>query len=230
MYILISLFILLIAFTSIYVFSFFKDNDKRIRTFILKIVCAFLFTLIGIIAYIITESKTVHQLIILIGLILCMLGDILLGLRRITKFHDGFFLIGTSVFLVVHVTYDIALFINFNQNFFIQNVVAIAYWVLIVLITKSTKVNFRSFQIICYIYMMSSAFMLSIATINLFMEFNMYNTIMFIGILFFVLSDVLLCYTYFHEKIKESFLIKLISSYTYFLGQGIIGICILLAI
>ena len=229
-YLLIPLFVILIILTSFYVYSFFKDNDNnnRYKTFILKLLCALIFVSIGIISYIINDNRTYLDLFLLIGLGLCACGDILLGLRRITNFHDGFFLIGTLVFIVAHVAYDTAFFINFKEDYIFMTILTIIFWGIFLVITKYTHVDFRKFQIPCYIYMLSSAIMLSIATVSLIKIASLFNIIMFIGIFLFVLSDVLLCYTYFHSKIRDSFLVKLISSYAYFLGQGLIAICIML--
>ena len=228
MFVLIPIFVLLIILTSFYVYSFFSD-ERRIKSFILKCLCAITFAIIGIIAIILKKEIHATQIIILIGLILCMFGDILLGLRRVTKFHDGFFLIGTFVFIFAHITYDAAFFLTFNENYILMIAITIFLWTSFLVITKYTKVDFRSFQIPCYIYMLSSAIMLAIAIVTLIKVQNLFNIIMLIGIFLFVCSDVLLCYTYFHKGIKESFLVKLISSYAYFLGQGLIAICILIS-
>ena len=224
----IILFVLLIILTNIYVYCFFKDGkDEKLKTFFIKLACSLSFLSIGIISFCINDSKSLSQILILIGLALCLIGDIVLGLRRITPFHDLCLLIGSLVFILGHFGYDSGLFLNFHEDVLALIIITIVIWIIYLILMKLTHVNLGTFKIPCLFYSLSSSIMFSITLVSLIKYQTIFHVIIFVGITLFTISDILLCYTYFHDKYKDSFTFKLISSYAYFIGQGIIALSIM---
>lgn len=222
------LFILLIISIVIYCKIFFeKDN---LKTYFIKIFASSIFMIIGLYSFFSLPTFEYNKLFIIIGLFMCMMGDIIIGLRRIyTNRKDLFMLIGMGLFLCAHAMYCISFTIEFKGNLVYPFIAVVGLFAGLILLLRYTKIDFGKLQIPCYVYSLSGSVLFVISLFGVILEQSIANVNLFVGIVLFIISDIFLCYTYFKKELHHVRLIKSISVVTYFIGQAMIALSIYLS-
>ena len=166
---------------------------------ILKIISSIFFILTALIASYKSDMFS-YGVFIILALILGLIGDILLDLKVMypkenTQYlTSGFisFMIGHVFFLAVLVTkYDFSI-----KKIILPLLIAFGISILIIIMEKPMKLNYGNFKTICVVY----GFLLTFVTaLSGFLTINT-NPSFFIGLVLFLLSDMILCMSYFGEN------------------------------
>lgn len=206
---------------------------KMLQATILKGLASLMFVLLG--GYLYVSSANSISLLILIGLILGMLGDILLNMRNLFEgaLSNKVFAVGILAFLLGHFMY-IAALIKAAQVFYAMGIViaiALAMTAIIGVITipqlmKRITAPSQGLKMFGYVYLTVVIAMFSFAAALMMKAGVISFTIVFaIGALFFVVSDFIMIYYSFGKKIKP---LRAINLLTYYIGQILIALCIML--
>lgn len=201
---------------------------KMLKATILKGFASFFFVLLGIVCFI--DNQTPFGKLILIGLILGLIGDVFLNMRNLYEGKKSMkvFAIGILAFLSGHFLY-IAALIGRNSNIILMALIltAIISIVGIPPLMKQITAPSKGLKIFGYVYLVIVIAMFSCALTLLIKNGISSLTLVFvIGALLFMVSDFIMIYYSFGKKIKPLRAINLIS---YYIGQLLIALCILLA-
>ena len=205
--------------------------------FILKTLASFGFVASAFLSIAtITASSSIRLIMALvgIGLLLGMIGDMVLDLKVIYEGSDKIYLnTGMASFGLGHLAYFSAFSlyaIAENTDLFMPILVAMGVAIVltvgIMLSSKQMKLNFGNFlwQTIGYTFILSfmTVYSLILAIVG------GANWIVFVGMLLFFLSDIVLSFQYFGGKIKNKFFIAL-NHTLYYSAQIILlaSICIM---
>jgi len=192
------------------------------------------FIALGITSVCLTKGDKLFGIIILIGLIFGMLGDVLLGFKYITtKTKKIWILSGMFAFAFGHISYVVGLFIHFYQSghilfailpFALALIISSAY----LCVAKVVGIHFGKmfvfgiFYLTCLTSMFSTA--LSMGILN---QFNEPTLIMFFcGAFMFVVSDFMLTGAYFKDGQRPKWYMATYSV-AYYLAQFAIAFSIL---
>ncbi len=185
------------------VFLFKRSQGANITNLILKTVSSVAFLLTAMVAIMLNPETLNFGVLILMGGVLGLIGDIVLDLKCIyLKDADKFLYAGFSFFLAGHVLYNIAI-VMLNGLKWQQVIICIAISILIGAITvatsKTMKIDFGKFKLIVLAY--SSLLVLTSATsiLSAFLTGEMSMIILAIGAVLFLLSDLVLSFTYFSK-------------------------------
>ena len=168
-----------------------------------------------------------YFILIFLGIIFGLIGDILLALRKMYIETDKiYFLGGLGAFLIGHIFYIKAFsLINcINKYDFIFTAI---YLIFVFFMIKKSKLNFNGLQFPVIIYTVVISFVLGKATSILFLTNNILNKVVFIGILLFVISDIFLTFDIFGEKKNK--LLTVYCHFFYFPAQILIALSIMYA-
>ena len=201
---------------------------KMAKATALKGMASFFFVLLGFLCY--RENPSPFGKLVMIGLVLGMLGDILLNLRN--QFEGGksmkIFAVGILAFLCGHFLY-IAALLNCSKRILLPAILVTALLSVTAippLMKRITAPN-KGLKVFGYVYLVTVIAMFSCAAVLLAMTgATAANAVFTIGGLLFVFSDFIMIYYSFGKKIKPLRAINLLSYYT---GQLLIAVCILLA-
>lgn len=227
MFVFIILFILLALLMAAYCFFFFRTD--RIITFIIKLSMCSIFITIGFIAiYKNLDHFDYTQNIILVGVIMCAIGDAVIGLRRFYENKKTLFMfLGMILFLIAHILYSVSLIIRYSESYLLAiGIIIVIYGAFVLLLLKS-KLNLGKLKYPTFVYSLTATIMLTVGALSAIFTKNYGTITMFIGVTCFVISDVFLCYTYFKDDLKNMKLIKCLSVVTYFTGQALIAFSLL---
>lgn len=162
---------------------------------------------------------------IFVGLCFGLLGDFLLGLKKVYVDKQYLFLGGLVAFLLGHLFYIMAMntvvAIGITDFTFTIIYLSIAYFVL-----KKSDLDLGKFKYGVILYACVISFMLSKATsIFIFSPNSVFGCVVFVGALLFVLSDALLSFSLFGHSKKNIF--SLYCHLLYFPAQIILALSIL---
>ncbi len=175
-------------------------------------------------------NGTTFGKLILIGLVLGMIGDILLNLRN--QFQGGMsmkvFALGVLAFLGGHILYIAALIRACSGMVILAAVLTAVLSVLsIPPLMKRITAPSRGLKLFGYVYLVVVIAMFSCAVgvlVNLGMA--AVNLVFVAGAFLFVISDFIMIYYTFGNKIP---VLRVTNLLCYYVGQLLIGLCILLA-
>lgn len=201
---------------------------KMAKATCLKGFASFFFVLLGLLCY--RENASGFGKLVLIGLVLGMLGDILLNLRN--QYEGGksmkIFAVGILSFLSGHILY-IAALLGCADGLLLPALLVTAVLSVIAippLMKRITAPN-RGLKLFGYVYLVTVIAMFSCAAVLLGLTgTTAVNAVFTLGGLLFVVSDFIMIYYSFGKKIKPLRAINLLS---YYFGQLLIALCILLA-
>lgn len=172
-------------------------------------------------------------LFVMLALLLGLLGDIWLDFKYVFKEHDrAFTYAGFTMFGVGHILYITGMFLEYynNENFLyilVPILVGIAIGFVNLLIEKPMKLKYGEYKWIVVLYA-CLLFSMSASAFSLLMLHNFQNTtlwMIFIGGIFFAISDLILSGTYFGDNKEKPF--DLISNgITYYVAQYLIAFSI----
>lgn len=171
---------------------------------------------------------------VILGLLFGLLGDVYLDLKCVYPKEDKIFTyLGFIVFGIGHIIYitgmNLEYYIPGNVVYLIIPIVlAIVFTVGVLVLEKPMKVKYGSFKTIVVAYSFILSLMMSTAgSLAIMHSFkNMTLNLMFIGGIFFVVSDLILSGTYFGEGKERP--VDLISNIViYYIAQFVIAFSLL---
>lgn len=223
-------FVMAFAVLCAFAFILIQTLNKPLLSFVLKMIASMGFIILGIIA--VNESyEFTMGLLLLLGGIFGLCGDVMLGLKEF-KFVQGNkpLITGIGTFMIGHVLYYSVMVILFGFNIYVP-FVGIIIAAVIYLSGRKMKMNYGGTVIPTYLYAfilastMAQAFFVMLTT-----GFTLPGIFLFIGFTLFLVSDLLLSFIYFlPENEKRSKPIRILNLSTYYLAQIIImfTICLL---
>ncbi len=194
---------------------------------VLKGTASGFFVVFGALGY--GANATPFGKLILIGLVLGMVGDILLNLRN--QFQGGMsmkvFALGVLAFLAGHILYIAALIRACTSMVLLAAVMtAVVSFLAIPPLMKRITAPSQGLKLFGYVYLVIVIAMFSCAVgvlVNLGMA--AVNLVFVLGAFLFVISDFIMIYYTFGNKIP---VLRVTNLLCYYVGQLLIGLCIAL--
>lgn len=237
-------------------FLFKRDKNGSILAIILKTIASIFFVITSFTSlyYVSNQSgkfKLFYLLLLCLGLIFGMLGDIFLDFKiyfktlnmRYLAFegdHDALMIAGMTSFGIGHIFYISSAYLlnKTNVSYLLWSLLigAVLITIIMLLSIKVLKMNFRKFLIpsIVYGFLLGSFVVFSI--FNYVNKSTTGNLILLIGSIMFIISDLILSMTYFSKEEdykkegilnpESKFMIS-INHITYYAAQFLIAISIM---
>lgn len=225
MYIILALLIVLgFVLQSLFIKS--ELEEKMVRAVVLKGSAAAFFVAIG--SYLSSLFPSRFATLVLIGLILGMAGDILLNLRYVVKKGQLVFALGILAFLSGHFLYIAALFHLGGKGIILYSLILTALFSVarIPPLMRSITAPSKGLKIFGYVYLVVVIMMFSVAASLILKGIISLRTATFtLGALSFVISDFIMIYYNFGNKLPK---LRVINLLTYYLGQILIALTIMM--
>ena len=198
---------LIIGVLFLVAFLIFRVKQKRVIAVVLKGLTSLMFIITGLVAWKCSNNpNTTFAIFVLLGLFFGLLGDVFLDIKYITKNHEYLFTaLGFIAFGVGHIFFITGLFIHFydfskNILFLIIPILASLVCTLVTLLMeKFTALKYGNMKPYAIVYGLILFFVttiyLSAAIQNNWKIITI--DIMFVALVFFALSDLVLNNTYF---------------------------------
>lgn len=192
---------------------------------LLKGIASFFFVLLGVICYV--DHPTNAGILIVIGLVLGMLGDIFLNMRNLYEGakSNRIFAVGILAFLAGHFLYIAFLLGGAESKLYITLLLTLVLSVVAIppLMKKITAPS-KGLKIFGYVYLIIVIAMFS-SSVNLVCSKGLSNLslVFLLGAFLFVVSDFIMIYYSFGRKIKP---LRAINLLAYYVGQLLIAGCI----
>jgi hypothetical protein len=192
-----------------------RDKNGSVLATGLKTLTSLLFIVTALVAMIETNKYGISFILIIIGLVCGMIGDILLDLKVYFKSlantynvsikdHDYLTYFGMLSFGIGHIMYIISTFLlsdDLIKELIFSLIIGLALISLIMIISiKLLKMNYGKFLIpsICYGFLLSSFVVFMI--FRIINHYSVGNLFLLLGSIFFILSDLVLSMTYFSKE------------------------------
>ncbi len=226
MYVLIVLFVLL---WSSFIYVVLKN--KRLLGFYLKGLTSFGFILVFAFGFYIlsirnsADSKEMlFSLLIFVGLVAGLIGDLFLELMHVDKTKNRVTIIafGTLIFMIGHFFYISGLIVLEGFNY-VSLLIGLGMTGVVFIGSKVMKLNMGKLTVISYIYSFVIFTMIGLAITSAFSaSFSTAMTLFMIGAISFGLSDLFLAPLYFSAEEKN--IMVVLNLGTYYLGQLFIAL------
>ena len=210
------------------VFIYGKITNYSMRTVIIKTLTSILF--VDLAVYLFAASKfKIIGLFFIFGAFFGLLGDVVLGLKRVYTQHDKLFtFLGFVSFAIGHIFYVSGLYtyLYIPGNYLyilIPLLIALVIGSLVLVVEKVLHVSFGKLKIVAFIYLtILSSLSLCSGSLSILYQFkSIFLILVFVGGLLFALSDLILSRTYFRSNPKKIELI--LCSVTYYFAQFLIA-------
>lgn len=228
------LFYVLLAFgiISCVAFNVLRVKEGGVKALLIKGLTSVLFVGCGAAAAMLNTGSENFSfaLLVIVGLVLGLMGDIWLDLKWIyPKDNDIFTFAGFGAFMSGHFLFIAGLFINyvdFSKPLYIivPAILALVLAIGTLVIEKPMKMVYGKFKAITAVYGFVLAFMTFLsASLAIMTNFaNMTLNFMFAGGVFFLISDLILSGTYFGEEKRRP--VDIITNHaTYYTAQFLIA-------
>ena len=223
-----------IAIILLIFYIIFKCKNYDLKELFLKISISFLFVLLALVATYKSNKFDVFNLLIIIGLLLGLLGDIFLDLKYIDKNREkGYTYGGFISFGIGHILFIIAMLLMYRTSIpfiILAIILTIILSIATILLEKPLKLKYGEYKIISFLYALclfgSLSFSLFLNISNRFQIASL--NMLFIGFILFVISDLVLSGTFFGEN-KERPIDFILNYITYYGAQFIIAFMLLIA-
>ncbi|WP_346961645.1 lysoplasmalogenase [Clostridium sp.] len=204
---------------------YFNYHPHGYKMPIVKTITSLLFIAICISSYKIIYLNTQYFIFILLALILSLIGDVFLAFNNSSSDEvSKMFVYGLSSFSIAHIFFSIAfstltpVLIWHILLFILISVISILFLNLI----KGFDFKGAYKLVVTYSIIISFMFTRALSLTTLIHE-NFWSTILVIvGACLFLLSDLILCFIYFHKK-SPSYMTAL-NLLCYYVGQGLIAL------
>lgn len=221
--------VLLISLIGLIIDTWFIRTEyagKMLKATVLKGCASCVFVCLGIYCYI--QETSSLAVLILVGLILGMVGDIFLNMRNLYQgaTSNKVFAIGILAFLSGHFLYISFLIKQASSKVLIANILTIILAIIAIPpLMKRITAPSKGLKIFGYVYLTIVIAMFS-CSVALMVAAGMSKlTIVFLlGAFLFLISDFIMIYYSFGKKIKPLRAMNLIA---YYVGQLLIATCIL---
>jgi len=198
-----------------------ESKCKYLAAVILKGLASLCFVTLGLYCY----RASDFSVIVVVGLVFGMVGDILLNLRYLfEKIGQKIFLVGILIFLIGHIMYLVALVGEATKPIIpIAIGVVLAAILLVWIFSKITAA--KAFKIFGVFYVGAVTIMAVVAVWNAVMAATTTNMIFAVGGLLFLVSDVILIFNTFTGSTKFSMRVANLS--LYYIGQILIAVSLM---
>ncbi|MCD7827526.1 MAG: lysoplasmalogenase [Clostridiales bacterium] len=228
--------LLIIDIISLVVFLRFRLQTNSVKACMLKGFTSIVFVAMGAAAagHALGQEKFAFALFILVGLVGGLMGDVWLDLKWIyPSDNDSYTFAGFGAFMLGHLVYIAALLIyyaDWSKPLYVIIPIIIAALVAggMLVLEKPMKMNYGKFKVITVIYSAILTYMTFLSgSLALMDRFETRTTvIMFIGGVFFMISDLILSGTYFGEG-KNRPVDVVTNHVTYYVAQMLIATSLL---
>lgn len=240
-------------------FLFKRDKKSSVIAIALKSITSMCFILTAIFSFVDTIIRkeniefnyTLSLVLLIVGLIFGMIGDIFLDFKIYFKTlnmrflcfendYDILMITGMTSFGIGHVCYIYSSYQNYPELIYYllySMLGALVLTALIFLISiKVMKMDFRKFLIPCIIYCFLLTTFIFFLIFRLAFYYSISNILILIGSILFILSDLVLSITYFSKKEDyekkgfmnpESKFMIVLNHTTYYAAQFLIALAIL---
>lgn len=222
----IVLFIVMALIALYFAALFTLRRARRINesALIYKTIASICFILLGFVAY--WGSDGVTSFMILPGLVMGLIGDIYLDMKFVYPESDALYtFVGFGAFILGHIFYLVFLLSQYGTlgtALIISIIVGVIAGVAIYLTPSLMDLDYGRFRIISSAYAALLVFVTVYAAFICFAHFTTARFLFFLGILLFLVSDLILSQIYFgHEKNTPKN--SILNHSTYYLGQILIA-------
>jgi len=190
---------------------------------IVKTITSLLFIAICISSYKIIYLNTQYFIFILLALILSLIGDVFLAFNNSSSDEvSKMFVYGLSSFSIAHIFFSIA-FSTLTPVLVWHILLFILISVMSILFLNLIKgFDFKGAYKLVVTYSIIISFMFTRALSSLIHDNFWSTTLVIVGACLFLLSDLILCFIYFHKK-SPSYMTAL-NLLCYYVGQGLIAL------
>lgn len=207
---------------------------KTLINLYFKTFSSVMFTILGILSLFtlvshaqkLTDNRLIGGFFMVLGLVVCMVGDIILGLPKLAETNDSTPIIvgGASWFFTGHVLYCTTLIVLFGIS-----LPAVALIIpLSILYTfvnrKIGKLDYKNLTAGVLLYSIIESLSLALCIAATIKGFSAAALILTIGFTLFYISDMVLMHNYFGEKRR---MISILCHATYYPAQILIALSIL---
>lgn len=223
---------LCLAIATVFTVLSFK---KTLLNLYLKSASSVLFTVLGVFCLYslvsrksgeIADNGLIGGFLLLLGLVFSLLGDVILGLPRLTELRRDSLPVligGASYFGLAHVIYCIALIFLFGINL----------WVIPIIIPLSVfyvfgnklfgKLDYKNLTVGLIAYSLIEALSFALCFTSLLQEYSVQKLLLTVGFTLFYFSDMVLMHNYFGERKR---VISILCHSTYYPAQILIALSI----
>ncbi|QJA08948.1 hypothetical protein HF520_08295 [Romboutsia sp. CE17] len=217
----INLILFIISLLTLIYFTYKPVKNYRL---IFKIITSILFISTGIISYLHSQGDFYYFILLIIGLIFSLFGDILLVPKINTRTGEltKMFLYGLISFSITHIMYVLAFIHVCSFNWTDLIIVFIISSLIIYTLKHNKNINFKNMFIPTYVYsyliclMVFESFKVTLLSLN---EYS--SSLLLLGSLLFVFSDIILAFILFYNK--PSKVLSGLNLLTYYIGQLLIA-------
>lgn len=213
------------------IFCWFRTNKASVYSLVLKIVASGCFCFCALFA-VKSIGESSFNMLIIIGLVLGLIGDILLDLKIMYPAQgDQYFVAGTAAFGFGHLFYFLGVLVfacSFSPITLVWQIIAsivigVAITVGIILSSKKLGINFGKhlYVVALYSFVLSFMTVLSIAVAIFIPIFWIFA----VGMILFFLSDLVLSLQYFGGRTQKA--LVYVNHILYYLAQIAIAISLL---
>ena len=213
------------------IFCVLRAQKATVGTLALKTISSVFFILCGVFS-IYTVGSNIANLLILLGLVMGLIGDIILDLKVMyPEQSNQLFVFGTCSFIFGHLFYFASVLIyNYNSlpsnmlwNLLASLGVAILLTVVILLSSKKMKMDFGKMKWLVATYSLILTFMCAYSvSIAIFVPIFW---IFAAGMIVFLLSDLVLSMQYFGGRVEKVWIY--VNHILYYLAQVLLAVSIL---
>lgn len=216
--------VLIIGVAVTAIFLVLRVKEGGIRAMFTKVAASLCFIGTALVAFALNKENYKYAILIILGLVFSMLGDIWLDMKYIYKEHsDMYSFAGFGSFMVAHTMYVPAVLMGYDEYIwwhFVVDVITCSIFVVnTVVMEKQGKVsygNFRKITIVYTVFVMATVLL----SINGFVASGFRSIkyiVLIIGSVLFALSDIALLYIYFGGRNNKKYVF--VNHSLYYAGQ-----------
>lgn len=174
----------------------------------------------------ITDNRLIGGFFILLGLMICMVGDVILGLPKLAETTKSFAVIvgGAAWFFIGHVLYCATLIVLFGISPIVILFVVPLSLIYTFLNRKLGNLDYKNLTVGVLIYSVVESLSLAICATELIEGFSVAALILTIGFALFFFSDMVLMHNYFGEKRRR---VSVLCHGSYYPAQILIALSIM---
>ncbi len=213
------------------VFCFVRTRGNSVGITIFKAVSSCCYLLTAVMATMANESMLQYGLFIIMGGMMGLVGDIMLDLKGVySQDKVTYLMCGYIFFLIGHVFYLIAMFIRNEykaSGIIIAAVISVAFSAAAVFSGKITGLRFGKFRWVSFIYGIFLAAVSCFTIVPAIRTGNHGMIVAAVGAVSFLVSDIILSYTYFGGKDGKAWLFW--NHFFYYAGQYLLAASIFIS-
>ena len=222
----IILFIIMLLIAICFAALFTLRRARRINesALIFKTIASICFILLGFVSY--WSSDGVTSIMVLPGLVMGLIGDIYLDMKYVYPESDAMYtFVGFGAFILGHIFYLIFLLSQYGTlgtALIISIIIGVLAGIVIFLTPKLLDLDYGKFRFISAFYAALLVFVTMYSAMVCFSHFTAARFLFFIGLLLFLISDLILSQIYFGHN-KNTPKNSILNHSSYYLAQILIA-------